>query len=82
MVGVNLYTGEVSIQEQQQSLKGIHLYYIVRLVTFFPFREQDRVAGGSFFMAGDCCQNDFHLLESHVGLYGNLLLVEMYILSL
>lgn len=33
-------------------------------------------------MVDDCCQSDFHLLESHVGLYGNLLLVEMYILSL
>lgn len=71
-----LCTGKVSIQEQQQSLKGIYLYYIVRLV-----KEQDRW-GGSFFMVDDCCQSDFHLLESHVGLYGNPLSVEMYILSL
>lgn len=27
-----LYTGKVSIREQQQSLKGICLYYIVRLI--------------------------------------------------
>lgn len=37
-----LYTGKVSIQEQQQSLKGIYLYYIVDWWNCFPFRDQDR----------------------------------------
>lgn len=33
-----LYTGKVSIQEQQ-SLKGFYLYYIVRLVKLFSFQR-------------------------------------------
>lgn len=36
-----LYTGKVSIQEQQQSLKGIYLYYIIRLVKLFSLRATE-----------------------------------------
>lgn len=70
-----LYTGKVSIQEQQQqSFKGIYLYYIVRLMKSFSFQRQTgEVHHSSWLMiAAKVISICWSLMEGCMGIFFGL----------